>query len=197
MTAEGKTMSAIDHQREYLALAQKHLSNGAETSCLPETDWVLTEWEDTLNALEADPMSLTDRLDWVAKKWLLETFAEEEGVAWDDPWLQSLDLEYHNIDLDEGLYYGIPMRRVVTDEQIDAALHNPPADTRAYFRGRAVDRFSSAIKAIQWDSITFTVNGRTREVNLNALADAEIARQYNEVLDQSPTVETLIEKLHL
>ena len=129
--------------------------------------------------------------------FLLETFAEEEGVAWDDPWLQSLDLEYHNIDLDEGLYYGIPMRRVVTDEQIDAALHNPPADTRAYFRGRAVDRFSSAIKAIQWDSITFTVNGRTREVNLNALADAAIARQYNEVLDQSPTVETLIEKLHL
>ena len=67
----------------------------------------------------------------------------------------------------------------------------------AYFRGRAVDRFSSAIKAIQWDSITFTVNGRTREVSLNALADAAIARQYNEVLDQSPNVETLIEKLHL
>ena len=158
---------------------------------------MLTEWEDTLNALETDPMSLIDRLDWVAKKWLLETFIEEEGIAWDDVWLQSLDLEYHNIDLDEGLYYGIPMRRVVTDEQIDAALHNPPAGTRAYFRGRAVDRFSSCIKAIQWDSITFTVNGRTREVNLNALADAEIAHQYNEALDQSPDVETLIEKLRL
>jgi proteasome accessory factor A len=193
MTAEGKTMSAIDHQREYLALAQKHLGEVVGL----ETDWVLTEWEDTLNALETDPMSLTDRLDWVAKKWLLETFAEEEGVAWDDPWLQSLDLEYHNIDLNEGLYYGIPMRRIVTDEQIDAALHNPPADTRAYFRGRAVDRFSDAIKAIQWDSITFTVNGRTREINLNALADAAIARQYNEALDQSPTVEALIEKLSL
>ena len=197
MTTEGKTMSAIDHQREYLALAQKYLSTDEATSSLPETDWVLTEWEDTLNALEADPMSLADRLDWVAKKWLLETFAEEEGIAWDDPWLQSLDLEYHNIDLDEGLYYGIPMRRLVTDEQVEAALHNPPADTRAYFRGRAVDRFSNSIKAIQWDSITFTVNGRTREINLNALADAAIARQYNEAIDQSPDVETLIEKLHL
>ena len=114
---------AVDHQREYLALAQKYLTNSEGAAFLPETDWVLTEWEDTLNVLEADPMSLTDRLDWVAKKWLLETFAEEEGVAWDDPWLQSLDLEYHNIDLDEGLYYGIPMRRLVTDEQIDAALH--------------------------------------------------------------------------
>ena len=78
-TAEGKTMSAIDHQREYLALAQKYLTNSEGAAFLPETDWVLTEWEDTLNALEGDPMSLTDRLDWVAKKWLLETFAEEEG----------------------------------------------------------------------------------------------------------------------
>lgn len=193
MTAGGKTLSAVDHQREYLALAQKHLSGMSGF----ETDWVLTEWEETLNALESDPMSLTDRLDWVAKKWLLETFAAEEGVAWDDPWLQSLDLEYHNINVEEGLYYGLPMRRVVTDEQIDAAIHQPPANTRAYFRGRAVDRFSGAIKAIQWDSITFTVNGQSREVNLNALADAEVARRYNTALDESPTLETLMEKLGL
>ena len=133
----------------------------------------------------------------MAKKWLLQTFAEEEGVAWDDAWLRSLDLEYHNIDPDEGLYYGIPMRRIVTDEQIEAALHNPPTGTRAYFRGRAVDRFNDAIKAIQWDSITFTINGRTREVNLNALADAEIANQYNKALDESPDVGTLIKKLRL
>ena len=193
MTEGGKTMSAIDHQREYLALAEKYLSDAVEI----ETDWVLTEWEDTLNTLEKDPMSLIDRLDWVAKKWLLETFIEEEGVAWDDTWLQSLDLEYHNIDLDEGLYYGIPMRRVVTDDQIEAALRNPPAGTRAYFRGRAVDRFGDAIKAIQWDSITFIVNGRTREINLNALAEAEIAHQYNAALDASSTVETLMKKLPL
>ena len=192
-TTAGKTMSAIDHQREYLALAEKYL---ADVTAF-ETDWVLTEWENTLNALETDPMALVDRLDWVAKKWLLETFAEEEGIAWDDPWLQSLDLEYHNINTDEGLYYGLPMRRLVTDEQIEAALHNPPAGTRAYFRGRAVDRFGASIKAIQWDSITFTINGRTREVNLNALAEAEIAQQYNEALDESPTVEILIKKLGL
>jgi len=193
MTDAGKSMSAIDHQREYLALAQKYL---ADVTAF-ETDWILTEWEDTLNALERDPMALVDRLDWVAKRWLLETFAEAEGIAWDDPWLQSLDLEYHNINTDEGLYYGLPMRRVVTDEQIEAALHNPPAGTRAYFRGRAVDRFGASIKAIQWDSITFTVNGRPREVNLNALAEAEIAQQYNAALDESPTVEILIKKLGL
>ena len=193
MTADGKTMSAIDHQREYLALAEKYLADATAF----ETDWILTEWESTLNALQTDPMALVDRLDWVAKRWLLQTFAEEEGIAWDDPWLQSLDLEYHNINMDEGLYYGLPMRRVVTDEQIETALHNPPDGTRAYFRGRAVDRFGASIKAIQWDSITFTVNGRTQEVNLNALAETEIAQQYNEALDESPTLEILIKKLGL
>jgi len=190
MTADGKTMSAIDHQRKYLALAQKFMADAPG-----ETDWILAEWEDTLDALEKDPMALTDRLDWVAKKWLLETFAEEEGIAWEDPWLQSLDLEYHNIHLKEGLYYGLPMRRVVTDEQIDTAIHNPPPGTRAYFRGGAVHRFSESIKAIQWDSITFTVKGRAISVNMNALANPEVATQYNQALDESPDVETLIKKL--
>ena len=63
ITADGKTMSAIDHQREYLALAQRYLGE----SVLSEIDWVLAEWENTLNGLEKDPMALIDRLDWVAK----------------------------------------------------------------------------------------------------------------------------------
>lgn len=189
---DGKIMSAIDHQREYLALAQKHLAHQNS-----DTDWVLENWEQTLNALEKDPMTLIDRLDWVAKKWLLETFAEEEDIQSDDPWLQSIDLEYHNIHREEGLYYGLPMQRVVTDEQIHTAMYNPPSDTRAYFRGKALNKFEDSIKTVQWDSITFTINGSPITINMNALADPEIARQYNEALDQSANPQTLVEKLGL
>ncbi len=195
MTVDGKTMSAVEHQREYLALAQKY-STDMDSDTL-ESDWVLAEWEATLDALEREPMRLTDRLDWVAKKWLLETFAAEERLDWEDPWLQSLDLEYHNIHPDEGLFYGLPMRRVVTEEQIDNATRTPPMGTRAYFRGTAVQRFSEAITAIQWDSMTFTVNGRSIPVNLNGLAAPEVAARYNQTLDESPNVETLIKKLGL
>ncbi len=189
---DGKMMSAIDHQREYLALAQKHLAhqNG-------DTDWVLTQWEETLNTLETDPMTLTDRLDWVAKKWLLETFVESEDIAWDDPWLQSIDLEYHNIDMDEGLFYGLQMKRVITDEQIQHAIHTPPLDTRAYFRGKSLNKFEDSIKTVQWDSITFDINGKPVTINMNSLADAKIARKYNEALDLSPNPQTLVEKLGL
>ena len=71
-----------------------------EESCLKSCDWVLGEWEATLTALEQDPKKLVGKCDWVTKQWLLEDFAESEGLDWDNldhlAWLQSQDLEYHN-----------------------------------------------------------------------------------------------------
>src|SRR5207248_1877680 len=95
---DGRKISAIEVQRLYLGAAQKLNRNG-------ETDWILREWESVLNDLERDVMICRDRVDWAAKKFLLNELQEEEKLAWSDPWLQSIDLEYHNIDLDRGLYY--------------------------------------------------------------------------------------------
>ena len=192
----GKTISAVDLQRVYLALAQKHLEVRNA-----ETDWVLVEWESVLNSLEKEPMELRSQLDWVAKKWLLDTFIDEEKLRWDDVWLQSLDLEYHNIDRDAGLYYGLEgqglMRCVVTDQQVEEAIRNPPADTRAYFRGKSLDKFRSQVKSVQWDSITFNTKGRPITVNMNELANPECSEKYNRILNESQTVEALLENLGL
>ncbi len=152
----GRTISAVDIQRIYLSLAQKYLKGRDE-----ELDWVIREWESVLDSLERDPMELIDRVDWVAKRSLLETFVEEEGVSWDDPWIVSLDLEYHNIDPENGLYYGLErgggMRRVTTDEQIEKAIYNPPQNTRARGRAQAARKLSEKKLrrryAIDWDSI--------------------------------------------
>ena len=192
--SNGDTICAVDLQRKYLDLAQRHFA-GQDS----DTDWVLAEWELVLNRLERDPMSLTDSLDWVAKKWLLETFIDEEGISWDDPWLQSLDLEYHNIDEDKGLYYGLQaqgmMRRVVTDRQIEHAIHHPPSDTRAYFRGKSINKFSADVRSVQWDNITFNVKGRPVSVCMKKLADPTLAAEYNRVLNNSSTVESLVDSL--
>ena len=150
----GGTISAIDIQRRYLELARRHLDDLDE-----DGEWILEEWETVLDDLDRDPMSLTDRVDWVAKKYLLETFMEAEGLSWDDPWLQSLDLEYHNIDIDRGLYYDLErrgaMRRVVTDKQIVQAEKNPPQDTRARARAAVVRALTEnqVRYIIDWDSI--------------------------------------------
>lgn len=162
---DGRKISAIEVQRLYLAAARK---SAAPASA--EMDWLLREWENVLNDLERDVLLCRDRVDWVAKKVLLEALRQEEGLSWTDPWLQSIDLEYHNILPEAGLYYELvhqgAMQRVVSEADIKRAIFAPPEDTRAYFRGRSVARFNSQIKSIQWDEIVFTEGTRTRRVHL-------------------------------
>lgn len=150
----GRPVSAVDIQRRYLDLAKRHLRGMDE-----ESDWVLAEWEQTLDALERDPMELKDRLDWVAKKWMLEMFVQSEGVDWNDPWLQSLDLEYHNIDPNRGFYLDLEHKgmthRILTEEQIARAGDEPPADTRARGRSDVIRALSENRMRyiVDWDSV--------------------------------------------
>jgi proteasome accessory factor A len=159
---DGRKISAIDVQRIYLRAASRlgPLSNSQDVGANEEERaWILREWENVLNDLERDAMSARDRVDWAAKKFLLDALQEEEKLSWSDPWLQSVDLEYHNLDLDRGLYYEVLrkglMRRVATEDQIKSAIFNPPETTRAFFRGRTVARFNDEISSIQWDEIVF------------------------------------------
>ena len=142
---------------------------------------MLDEWEQVLTDLNRDVMLCRDRCDWVAKKFLLDTFMADEGIAPDDPWLQSLDLEYHNVDMEEGLHHALvrdgQMRRFLTEETIRNAIFMPPDTTRAFFRGRAVARYQPEIVSIHWDEVVFQYQGERHPVSLNqAFNDAELAR---------------------
>ena len=189
---DGRKISAVDVQRLYLKAAQKlielttHNSASLGSSAVQpfnpsdeEIRWLLREWENVLNDLERDPSSTADRVDWAAKKFLLNALQEEEGLSWSDPWLQAIDLEYHNVTAENGLFAGLErqgsMRRVVTEEEIAPAIVSPPETTRAYFRGRSVAKFGSAISAVQWDEIVFAEGRRTRAVALpEPFADARL-----------------------
>ena len=77
----------------------------ALTDCTePERAELVSDWEGVLTDLETDPTRCRDRLDWVAKWALVREFQAREGVSDDDPWLRSLDLEYHRLDAAAGLY---------------------------------------------------------------------------------------------
>jgi proteasome accessory factor A len=151
---DGSYTTALEIQRQYLRLAEQYL-RGKD----PEGDWVLDEWRLVLDALTHDIMALKDRVDWVTKKWLLETIIESEGLEWNDPWLQSLDLEYHNLNPDRGLYHDLRrrgiVRGVVDDEQVNEAVLRPPADTRAKARSTVMRALTGhkARYVIDWDSI--------------------------------------------
>lgn len=133
----GKTISAIDIQEQFLAAAEAHCKGQDE-----ETDWVLEQWTSVLEDLRVGYEKLVGRVDWASKLWLLESFREAEQVEWNDPMLKSLDLEYHNLHQEKGLYYGLleegRVPRLTTDKAIDLATEHPPHNTRAFGRGELV-----------------------------------------------------------
>ena len=163
---DGRKISAIDIQRIYLAAARKSLGISSDE----ESRWLLREWENVLNDLDRDVNLCRDRVDWVAKKFLLTALQEEEKLGWSNPWLQSIDLEYHNINPDEGLSYELlrqgSMWQIVSEDEIKRAIFTPPNDTRAFFRGRSVAKFNDQITSIQWDEIVFANGARPHRVSL-------------------------------
>ena len=152
---DGRTRDALEIQEEFLAHAARHLA-GRDA----ETDWILESWRFTLEALRTKPEALIGGVDWVSKKFLLETFREAEGLDWDDPWLQSLDLEYHNLDPAKGLFHALtPAPRISEwNDRVRCrkAVRIPPQTTRARGRGRAVELLQTRELpyVINWDSIS-------------------------------------------
>ena len=151
---DGSYTTASEIQYRYLELAERYL-RGLDG----EADWVLDEWRFVLDALVHDPMALVDRVDWVTKKWLLESFMESEQLDWQDTWVQSLDLEYHNLNPGKGLYFDLRdqgiTRKVVSDEMVNRAIVTPPQDTRARARSAVMRELTDhkARYVIDWDSI--------------------------------------------
>lgn len=174
----GQTISGVDLQRVYLAAAHRELSGGD-----PETRWILQEWERTLEQLESDRMSLVGKLDWVTKQWFLDTFRQEEGLEWEDPWLKSLDLEYHNIDPERGLFYGLEAEgrttRLCEESDIQRAIGFGPEDTRGGLRGACVRQFPQYLDSVQWERVTFRQGDKTLVFDLGDVVDlASVAHHY-------------------
>ena len=154
---DGSIRTAIEIQWEFHRAAQESLA-GSDS----ETDWLLERWGFTLDALatlDTRPELLLGGVDWITKKWMLERFRADESLAWDDPWLQSLDLEYHNIDPSRGLFFGVVPSKAIGEfndsSRRDDYIVDPPLDTRALGRGRAVGAFigRQVPYVINWDSI--------------------------------------------
>src|SRR5438552_1412725 len=149
--ADGRSMTALEMQWELLDLARKYAEDRGLEAVDDEVGRdVLARWEATLSALEVDPMTLVRQLDWVAKYQLIEAYRSRHELAWDDPKLAAMDLQYHDVRPAKSLYARLDTEKVVDDKSIDRAVTEPPADTRAYFRGRCLQRWAGSIAAANW-----------------------------------------------
>jgi len=154
--ADGQTCDVLDVQYRFLAHAI-HCFAGADE----ETDWVLDNWRYTLDALATKPELLIGGVDWISKRWLLNLFRCSEKLSWQDPWMQSLDLEYHNLHPERGLFFTLKPSQRIGDwnasMRIPETLRKPPENTRAWGRGAAVEHFLKHPKRnylINWDSLS-------------------------------------------
>ena len=163
--ANRRPSTALAVQRDYLD-AVKELCDLST----PERAALVADWEAVLDDLEADPLRCRDRLDWVAKLALIREFQAAQNLANDDPWLQSLDLEYHRLDFDAGLYFGLEqsggMRGVPPEAAVQLAMFEPPETTRALIRGKLIQKFTAAVLSAQWDHVTLACDDSELKVSL-------------------------------
>jgi proteasome accessory factor A len=152
----GKRMTALELQWEELDRARKWAeSRGLDAVGEEVGRDVLRRWEDVLSALEADPLQLANQLDWVAKYQLVDAYRERHGLSWGDARLAALDLQYHDVRPGRSLFARLGTERLVTEDAVMAAISEPPTTTRAYFRGKCLQRWAPSISAANWDSLVF------------------------------------------
>ncbi len=161
---DGRRLTAVQLQLEYLDLARKFVEDRYGSDADAQTVDVLERWESVLTRLERDPMECATELDWVAKLKLLSQYRDRDGLDWDDAKLHLIDLQYSDIRPDKGLYLKLAaagrIERLLDDATVEAAMHDPPEDTRAYFRGRCLDKYADSVAAASWDSVIFDLPGR-------------------------------------
>ena len=191
----GGSRSAVQVQAEYLEMAQRYVA----ANPAPELAELVGQWELVLAALERDPMELATRIDWVIKQAMIERFMERKGLDWESPQVQMLDLQYHDLRRDRGLYYLLErqaqVERVVTDEEITRAIQEPPEDTRAYFRGRCLQRYGPEVFGVNWDSISFGIGDEPIKRVLMTEPLKGSKAHVEQLLLDSPTTADLVRNL--
>ncbi|GAA1774749.1 depupylase/deamidase Dop [Streptomonospora arabica] len=197
---DGRRMTAVELQREYLELARKYVQDRFGTDVDADTSDILDRWESTLDRLAGDPMQLSEELDWVAKLKLLESYRARDGIDWGHHRLQLVDLQYSDVRPDKGLYNRLAargrMRRLLPEDAVERAVTEPPEDTRAYFRGRCLAKYADSVAAASWDSVIFDLPGRDSLQRVPTLEPLRGTREHvGDLLDRSATAADLVSVL--
>ena len=157
-TYEGTSVRALDVQWQLFEIARSWVERTGGTA-VGEADCALAlhHWENILCGLESDPLTVADRVDWVAKQRLINAYAERHNVVAGSAALRAIDLQYHDMRPSKGLASRCGLVTLVDDDEVQRATTQPPTSTRAYFRGRCVERYGNDIIAANWDSMVFDI----------------------------------------
>jgi proteasome accessory factor A len=166
--ANGRLASATEIQREYYEKARNFIDT---TGSDPLTERVLDLWGRTLKAVESGDLSLIDReIDWATKYQLIERYRNKYDLPLSSPRIAQLDLTYHDIRRDRGLFYLLSSRgavsRVSTDLAVFEAKNVPPQTTRAKLRGEFIKRAQETRRDFTVDWVHLKLNDQAQRTVL-------------------------------
>ncbi|MFQ5897875.1 MAG: depupylase/deamidase Dop [Candidatus Methylomirabilia bacterium] len=193
---DGRTITAVDVQREFLELAVRYYADRESEAWVPD---ILVHWQSVLDRLAQDPTALNRELDWVIKRELIESYIAKNRLGWDEPRVAMIDLQYHDIRPERGLFGKLEeaeaVDRIVTDDEVSKAIYDPPKDTRAYFRGMCLQKYADEIVSASWDSVIFDLKeGPLKKIfMLEPLRGTEA--HVRQLLSESPTAADLLHNI--
>ena len=167
--SNGREASALDIQLEYLTRARDFVDRRELRT--PVIDKALDLWERGLKAIESQDFDLVDReIDWVIKLKLIERYRAKHGLPMGHPRIAQLDLAYHDIHRNRGLYYLLEKRgavaRVSDDLTIFRAKTVPPQDTRAKLRGDFIRKAQERRRDFTVDWVHLKLNDQAQRTVL-------------------------------
>jgi proteasome accessory factor A len=138
--ANGRELSALDIQEQYLERAERFAEHGGLDPVAKE---VLRDWAEALEALRNQELDrLRSKVDWIAKYLLIKAYRDRHGLPLSHPKVALMDLAYHDVNRERGLYYVLErrgeMERSVAERDVQRAMHDPPQTTRARLRGEFI-----------------------------------------------------------
>ncbi|MFJ6002792.1 depupylase/deamidase Dop [Arthrobacter sp. NPDC092385] len=159
---DGRSLTGLELQELYCDAVSAALPADADQ----QTRDVVERWQSLLGTLREDPMGASRQVDWIAKLKVLEAYRARDGLAWTDPRLALVDLQYADLRPDKGIYQRLARRGdvelLVPDAEVARAAVEPPRDTRAYFRGRCIAEYPAEVVGASWDSLIFELAGERR-----------------------------------
>ncbi len=198
---DGRRLTAVQLLWEYHDAAAAYLeARGVGEHDDPDTAEVMRLWSDILTRLGTDPSSCAAELDWVAKLEVLQGYRDRDGLGWSDPRLRAVDIQWSDVRPEKGLFHRMLERgrftSLVDPVDVKGAMTEPPEDTRAWFRGKCLEKYSAHIAAASWDSVIFDVPGRQALQRVPMLEPQRGTKAHvGAIIERSPDVATLLREL--
>jgi proteasome accessory factor A len=198
--ADGTRLTAVDLLWRYHEMASDYLERRYTGELDDDTTEVMHWWGTVLDELGRGALEAVRHVDWAAKLAVLQGYRDRDGLEWSDPRLRAVDIQWSDVRAEKGVFHRLEAAgrydRLVDADDVLRAVHQPPEDTRAYFRGQCLARYPTEVAAASWDSVIFDIPGQASLQRVPMLEPLRGTRDTVEPLFlRSRDARTLLEEL--